>query len=617
MNVHINRNSSIKNIISHSFVLSSFVTLALALVGSIYFNISGLQILHNKNLQREQELLSSFLVPAISISDGTEVRKLLSLASDANEKFIVIDSSGNILMPNYEGFSDIKKSISNDINNVSDCHSINTGYQFINGKKTLVSCSQLSIDEMDKKQNEGVLISLSQHPSVWFSSLVFYFFGVVVISLLINIFWFRRILNNTLLDPLMKLAGKTINIARSPFDCGSSLDSIIDLPKEINEIKNAFKSVLLNLQEQYHQRIESEKKSALLDQAARVAHDIRSPLASMEANLHILMKDISKEKLKMINIAIQSVRDISNNLLEQYRSRQVDIPYDRNVLNKQDDANIVRFISLFSLVDQVISQKRYEWLNKSCELTFDFSSESKLMWVKAAPAEIKRMISNLLNNAIEACDGKFARIHLTLSVVDNYLALSIKDNGIGIPADMIESYLNGLSSKHSGEGLGLSNAKKYITSINGEIGISSILNNGTTVLLKFLHSNPAWYPDQILLSENDIVVILDDDAAMQSLWMHRLESYPVKINLFSNYDDTEKWIKNNLNQHNKLVLLVDYELSSETKNGLMLLRQYSFENNSYLVTSHADEYYIQNEIDKLKINLIPKLLVNEVPIKLL
>jgi signal transduction histidine kinase len=600
---------------SHSFVLSSVFTLAIALIGSIYFNSSGLQILHNKNLQREQELLSNFLVPAVLISDGTEVRKLLSLASDANEKFIVIDRSGNILMPNYEDFSTIKKNISGHIS-FNDCDNVKTGYQIINGIKTLVSCSALSVNGVDKKQSVGVLVSLSQRPSVWFSSLVFYFFGVVVISLLINIIWFRRVLNQTLLNPLMKLAGKTINIARSPFNCSSGLDGIKGLPKEINEIKNAFKSVLLNLQEQHQQRTESEKKSALLDQAARVAHDIRSPLASMEANLHILMKDISKEKLKMMSLAIQSVRDISNNLLEKYRTRP-DAPQVKSILNERDDTNIVRSFLLFSLIDQVVSQKRYEWLNKSCELIFDFSPESKSKWVKAAPSEFKRMISNLLNNAIEACDGKVARIHLTLSVEGGYLELSIADNGMGIPEDMLESYLNGESSKHSGEGLGLSTAKKYIKSIDGQIDISSTLNKGTTVLLKVIHSDPVWYPEQILLAKDDEVVILDDDAAMQSLWAHRLENYPVNIHLFNNYNDAENWITSNLDRHDKIVLLVDYELSSESTNGLMLLKQYGLSSDSYLITSHAEEFSIQKEVAKSKIKLIPKLLANDIPIKLL
>lgn len=369
-------------------------------------------------------------------------------------------------------------------------------------------------------------------------------------------------------------------------------------------IINAFKTL--------HEQ--NKEKLVLSEIALRAAHDIRSPLASMEANLHILMRNVPKEKLKMMNIAIQSVRDISNNLLEHYRSKQVDIHHAK--LNKKDDVNMVRFILLFSIVDQVVSQKRYEWLNKSCELTLEFSSESKSMWVKAAPAEIKRMISNLLNNAIEACD-KAAKIRLSLFIVGNFIELRITDNGVGIPSDMIELYLNGMSSKHSGEGLGLSNAKNYLESIDGQLEIISSLNNGTTILLKFIYSNPAWYPDQILLTKDDNVLVLDDDIAMRSLWMHRLENYPVKTHFFYNYNDAESWITENLNQHDKMVLLVDYELSCGPKNGLMLLKQYGFESDSYLVTSHADEFYIQNEVDKLKINLIPKFLANEVPIKLL
>lgn len=606
----------IKNIIGRSFIFSSVFTLSIALVGSLYFNNSGLQILRKNNLQREQQLLSNFLVPAITISDMMEVRRLLSLASDTNEKFSVIDDSGNILMPNYDDFYLVKLSYQNQ-SILPDCNAVKTGYQIINGHKLWINCSTLITNGVDKKQSVGILISFSPYPSLWFSSLVFYFFGITVISLLLNIILFRRVLHKRLLNPLTTLGARIIEVSRSPFNCSGYFDGIKDLPYEINEIKNAFQGVLTHLQAEYQQRTESEKKSALLDQAARVAHDIRSPIAVMEMNLYVLAQDISKEKILMMQRAVQSVRDIANNLLEQYRDNlQEKGLLDGAALPPHDDLNVTRPILLYSLIEQITSQKRYEWLQKSSELTFIFMPTAKSAWIDVVPGEVKRMISNLLNNAIEACEN-YAKIQVQLNKANNVLELRITDNGVGIPAEKIGRFLDGESSKHTGKGLGLSGATQYMESVGGKLILTSQPEKGTTVTLTFIiDTHPFWYPDKIYLSQNDSVIVLDDDVAMQALWFHRLESYPVKIHLFTHYGEAASWIKQNQDHLDKMILLVDYELAEKSFNGLMLLKHFNVNHRGYLITSHAEEVNIQKEAEKMGIGLIPKTLAGEIPISL-
>jgi signal transduction histidine kinase len=485
-------------------------------------------------------------------------------------------------------------------------------FQLNNAIKTCASCEKYSLSinnylgffpiQNQEKFEENITVE-SHHENI-------FSYYIIIISILFGFALFYKI-------KLRKIINKAISNPLNALVC--SVKKSADVPKNseaLDEINYLSDQIRADREAKIRKINEYEKKAAVGLMAARVAHDIRSPLAAMEANLHILMRSIPKENLQIMNMAIQSVRDISNNLLEKYREKEAN-PSSIQAVPVKDDENTPRLVLLFSLIDQVISQKRYEWINQSCELIFDFSPESKFLWVHVAPAAVKRMISNLLNNAIEACEKKAARIHLSLSVIDDFIGISITDNGLGFSEDMLASYLNGKSSKHVGEGLGLSTAKKYIESLGGQIEINSTLNIGTTVLLKFKHSKPTWCPDQILLSKGDEVVILDDDVAMQSLWMHRLENYPIKIHVFNNYNDAEKWIVSNLDRHDKLILLVDYELSDESRNGLMLLKQYGLASDSYLITSHAEEFTIQAEVGKVKIKLIPKLLVNDVPIKLL
>lgn len=148
-----------------------------------------------------------------------------------------------------------------------------------------------------------------------------------------------------------------------------------------------------------------------------------------------------------------------------------------------------------------------------------------------------------------------------------------------------------------------------MNSVRGKLTLISQPNIGTVVTLTFMiDSKPIWYPEKICLSENNIVIILDDDVAMQILWQHRLQNYPVKIKLFTNYSDTVDWINQQKNLLEKMILLIDYELTEKSVDGLMLLKHFDVKNRGYLVTSHAEEINIQNEVEKMGIWLIPKTL---------
>jgi signal transduction histidine kinase len=260
------------------------------------------------------------------------------------------------------------------------------------------------------------------------------------------------------------------------------LYTLVMLP--IRKVWCRFVNTIANPTNEYKNQIELEKKSALVEQAARVAHDIGSPIATLEMSLHLLSKEIHSDKLTIMKAALQNVRDIANNLLIKYRENpQVSI-FSGNQFQCIDDRIAERTLCLRTLIDDVLMQKRYEWLDKSSELIFTCSSMNKSVEISAEPDEVKRMISNLLNNAIEAC-GNTAKISIHIEKIKDFVHVSIIDNGVGIPDENIKLYLAGESSKHIGRGMGLSNAYQYIKSIGGELTINSQLGKGTCVCLAF------------------------------------------------------------------------------------------------------------------------------------
>lgn len=231
-----------------------------------------------------------------------------------------------------------------------------------------------------------------------------------------------------------------------------------------------------------NQKITAEQELSGL--AAKVAHDIRSPLSVIEIVFRSIMSKISQDEVIILRDALQSVRDIANNVLTHYRqsdTNNVNIKKDTFA----DDGNIERLIPLFSLVELAASLKRQEWVDYPCELIVDTDINSKCTTIYAAPNEIKRMLSNLLNNAYDALTNENRKIYLKTELINDQIILYIQDTGRGISANLHESVLIGLSSKHKGKGLGLSNAKTYMESLGGNLLLTSKTNNGTVLTLQF------------------------------------------------------------------------------------------------------------------------------------
>ena len=84
---------------------------------------------------------------------------------------------------------------------------------------------------------------------------------------------------------------------------------------------------------------------------------------------------------------------------------------------------------------------------------------------------MNRLFTNLIQNAIEACDGhERCRIELNEVQVDGVVQISIKDNGAGIPNEMQSKiFVPNFTTKSSGTGLGLAMCKESAEQAGGRI----------------------------------------------------------------------------------------------------------------------------------------------------
>lgn len=378
------------------------------------------------------------------------------------------------------------------------------------------------------------------------------------------------------------------------------------MPAEIAEIRDKITLLLAEAEER-------SRVSALGELAARLAHDIRSPIMSMTVLLNSISSDISEEKRRILENSIQSVRDIANNLLISYKEPEKKSGACNNLKTCHDDGNLERYILLSSVVDLVLSQKRYEWESNPCEIQCDIAKEVRIIWLFAVPNEIKRLLSNLLNNAYEALESK-RQITVSMVKQDEKLVLRIQDTGCGIPSDKIEAVLNGESLKDSGNGLGLSGARKTLKELGGDLSLMSQLGKGTEVMLFFpITPSPTWFNRRIVLPAKTPILFLDDDPSMHTLWMNH--AYPIRLMHYMTSEDVLSWVASNTALQDEAIFLFDYELRQDSRNGLELLEQLNPGQRGYLITSHAEEVSIQQRCAKAGLWLIPKASLDDITLE--
>jgi signal transduction histidine kinase len=100
---------------------------------------------------------------------------------------------------------------------------------------------------------------------------------------------------------------------------------------------------------------------------------------------------------------------------------------------------------------------------------------------------IKIILENLVENAIQYTRGSVRTIHVDVHSTENDLVMSVKDSGIGIPADeqskiFSEFYRaqNARKELASGSGIGLYLCAEYVRAHHGTIRFESQVNQGTT-----------------------------------------------------------------------------------------------------------------------------------------
>lgn len=373
------------------------------------------------------------------------------------------------------------------------------------------------------------------------------------------------------------------------------------VPLEINEVRE--KLTML-----WRQQLEHSKHLAHVEVSSQVAHDIRSPLAAIQMAITTLASEDPEGKRILIKKAVDRISDILNNL------KSKNLLSSHTSLNSNAEPLSNQLLS--DALESLVSEKRVQYRDKN-----DINIVTNLhiqygIFSMIQVSQFKRVISNLIDNAIEA-QVKSGTIMVSLNSDALWSKIEISDSGIGIRNHQLsELGVRGVSfGKINGSGLGLYHAKTAVTEWGGSLDIESSFGKGTVVRIKIPRSNPPkWFAQTLDIHEHESVVVLDDDPSIRSIWLTRLN--PLK-NIYQAQDVKEflKLINEEGLHHKKTLFLCDYELIGSKMSGLDLIETFKIGKSSFLVTSYSDDIRLHDRCEALGVQLIPKTFLPFIPIR--
>jgi PAS domain S-box-containing protein len=234
-----------------------------------------------------------------------------------------------------------------------------------------------------------------------------------------------------------------------------------------------------------------EANAAKLSFLATMSHELRTPLNAiaghvqlMEMGLHGPVTDAQRDALERVNRAQAHLLGIINDILTYAKVESGRIEY---ALKPVDPATLIRDVC--ALVEPQFIAKQ---IRLGMELPRDTQESLRAM---VDPEKLTQVLLNLLSNALKftPSPGSVTVSSSSSSASEHTSAVNIavRDSGVGIPADKLESIFEpfvqlgrGLTTTHEGTGLGLAVSRDLARGMGGELTVSSEVGKGSEFTLR-------------------------------------------------------------------------------------------------------------------------------------
>ena len=312
--------------------------------------------------------------------------------------------------------------------------------------------------------------ALSEEISNVIVVLFIFYMAIIIITVIISV-----MVSNQITKPLMMLQDKFRNIKlgeKNELVIYNSRDELGGFVKEYNKAIEALSQSAESL-------ARSERETAWREMAKQIAHEINNPLTPMKLSIQHLKRAYDNKSERFD----QYMENISRSLVEQIDTLST-IATEFSNLAKMPVANNER-INLLEQINNVVAIFAVDNYKRAFHIN-DNGIESVIIY--ADKEHISRVFVNLFKNAVQAIPiNREPKIIIDVVKLHKIVWVRVKDNGTGIPEDMLEKVFRPyFSSKSSGMGIGLSIVRNIIENIGGTINCRTEQNVGT----KFFISIP-------------------------------------------------------------------------------------------------------------------------------
>jgi signal transduction histidine kinase len=237
--------------------------------------------------------------------------------------------------------------------------------------------------------------------------------------------------------------------------------------------------------------VRSEKMASLGQLVAGIAHEINTPVGSINSNNDILIRTVSKMR-EFFNCE-QCPVDVRENPDVVKLMRVLEEINHNNRIACDRIINIIRSLRNFARLDEAERRRVniHEGLDSSLilvhhqlknriEIVRDYGD---LPEIECFPNQLNQVFMNLLVNAAQAIPGRGTLTIKTLALGTSEVQVKISDTGVGIPRENMRKIFDpGFTTKGVGvgTGLGLSICFKIIQDHRGRIAVESEVGRGTT-----------------------------------------------------------------------------------------------------------------------------------------
>ncbi len=284
-------------------------------------------------------------------------------------------------------------------------------------------------------------------------------FKATLVVLLFAVLWTLVIARRTT-QPILALREQVQKVAAGDLSARAEVRS----GDELGELAQALNTMTAEIALSREKLVRAEKEAAWREMARQVAHDIKNPLTPILLSVE-LCKRAKDEGHPNFDALFERTVEIVQRQVAHLR----EIASDFHALTGARPENKAR-VDVGDMLDQVLA------LNAAYAQTLGVKVESGGAGgeVMADPALLRRVLLNLVSNALEAMP-EGGELACTVEARGAQLAIEIRDTGAGLPAEVRERLFEPyFTTRTKGTGLGLAIAKRVVEDHAGSIELVNV-----------------------------------------------------------------------------------------------------------------------------------------------